>query len=57
MNHKRVREHITKKKLAFEVAKLVGDHIEGIRVCIAFVSINSFLTFPLGRTGMSGYNV
>ena len=56
-NHKRNREHITRKKLAFEVAKLVRDHIEGIRVCVAFDSINSFLTFPLGRTGMSGYNV
>jgi len=38
-NHKIVRESITKKKLAREVAKLVERHIETIRVRLAFTLI------------------
>ena len=51
-NNKKDRQSITKKKLAFEVAKLVEDYIEEIRVRVAFASIDSFPTFsPLGRDG------
>jgi len=44
-NHKKDRQPITKKKLALEVAKLVEDYIEEIRVRVAFSSINSFPMF------------
>jgi hypothetical protein len=56
-NHKRVREHITKKKLAFEIAKLVGGCIERIRVRVAFPSFNLLPTSPsIGRNGLSRYS-
>jgi len=57
-NDERVYEPITKKKLAFEVAKLVKDYIERMRVPVAFVSTDLFLIFSSpGQTGPSRYGV
>ena len=56
--NKRIREFITKKKLALEIAKLVEGCIERIRVSVAISSINSFLTrSSLGRNGSPRYSV
>ena len=50
-------EAITKKKLAFEVAKLVKRHLESIRVRATIISINSFLKSTwVGRTGVQRPN-
>ena len=50
-NNKSVRESITKKKLAFEVAKLVSRHVVAIRVGETFAFIDRSLTSTrVGRT-------
>ena len=43
-NNKSGRESITKKKLALEVAKLVGRYIEAIKVSVSLTAIDSFVT-------------
>ena len=50
-NNKSIREPITKKKLAFEVAKLVERNVRAIRVGEIFTFINRSLTSTrVGRT-------
>jgi hypothetical protein len=41
-NHKKVRESITRKKLAFEIAKLVERYIESIKVRAVFAFVVRF---------------
>ena len=57
-NHKMIREPITRKKLACEVAKLVRKNVEVIKVRVAFASINLFQIFSLsGSNGLSRYRI
>ena len=48
VNHEGTPEHITKRKLAFEISKLVGDNIGAIRVCATFASVDQ-LVKPVGQ--------
>ena len=48
VNHKGTPEHITKRKLAFEISKLVGDNIGAIQVCTTLVSVDQ-LVKPVGQ--------
>lgn len=56
-NNKSVRERITKKKLAFEVAKFVWNHFESVKVNTAFTLIDPSPTSNLlGRIRLRRHN-
>ena len=56
-NHKNPPEAITKKKLAFEVAKFVKRYIKNIKVRATFAFVLSFSKPTwVGRTWLRRYN-